>query len=395
MIRWTLLLLFAILLLPIPNRFSSEYQIILQASGIVLTILLCMKIALYPSSIRVRLSESLDSGVMKVFVVLPLFFFTLGVFRNRMDDALVDLFKFGVIAVVYMLFREFFIKSENRESLAIWLSRFVIPIALLVVAWLLISLPQTVGTGYYRRTSVPATIASLLLVLILILGANRVRLIVKRFVLLLMVAVCALTLGRLMNLMILSFVMIWFMRKKLLASLWLRRILAVSILLIVFIYPYWLMRERNLEMQDLSIWWRQNEWSYVVRLAEQDSFSEHLIGHGFGFAISADTPLESADGKTYNRLPNFHSLWLFLFAKTGVLGNGAFFWFLVVIWRQYERTKDRDVLSLLLLFSLFLDFSLAGSVTGLFTQSYLYPFLLGLKLAVFEGTTGRREICVS
>ena len=148
-------------------------------------------------------------------------------------------------------------------------------------------------------------------------------------------------------------------------------------------------------MQDLSIWWRQNEWSYVVRLAEQDSFSEHLIGHGFGFAISADTPLESADGKTYNRLPNFHSLWLFLFAKTGVLGNGAFFWFLVVIWRQYERTKDRDVLSLLLLFSLFLDFSLAGSVTGLFTQSYLYPFLLGLKLAVFEGTTGRREICVS
>jgi len=295
MIRWTLLLLFAILLLPIPNRFSSEYQIILQASGIVLTILLCMKIALYPSSIRVRLSESLDSGVMKVFVVLPLFFFTLGVFRNRMDDALVDLFKFGVIAVVYMLFREFFIKSENRESLAIWLSRFVIPIALLVVAWLLISLPQTVGTGYYRRTSVPATIASLLLVLILILGANRVRLIVKRFVLLLMVAVCALTLGRLMNLMILSFVMIWFMRKKLLASLWLRRILAVSILLIVFIYPYWLMRERNLEMQDLSIWWRQNEWSYVVRLAEQDSFSEHLIGHGFGFAISADTPLESAD----------------------------------------------------------------------------------------------------
>ncbi|NOZ13581.1 MAG: hypothetical protein GXO69_08030 [Acidobacteria bacterium] len=394
MIRWVLLVLFVILLLPVPNRFSGGYQILLQATGIVLTILFLARMALSPRSVRFYMRYSLDAAVILGFVVFPFVFFMFGLSANNVSDNLVDLFKFGIVAVVYMLFREFFTKPENREFLASYLSRFVVPVALLVFVWLSLILPRVAKIGLYRTVSVPATIASILFATVLIAGTGRGRTGFKLFLWVLITAVCALTLGRLMTFSALMLFSLWLFRKKLLLSSGLRRILAGALLVIIAAYPFWLVQKKNLKTEDLSVWWRQNEWSYVMKLAQKDTITKKLFGHGFGFALAAGTPLESADGITYYELPNLHSLWLFVYVKTGLLGIVLLLYFLIIVWKQFERAKEKEVLSLLLLFSVFMGFSLAGSVTGFFTQSYLQPFLLGINLAAFEGITGRRETCV-
>ncbi len=393
MTRWALLFLFVILLLPVPNRFSSDYQTLLQVTGALLTILFLARTALFPRSVRFCLRQSLDVPVILVFVVFPLVFFVLGLSVNNLSDNLVDLFKFGIVAVVYLLFREFFVKTENRELLAARLFGFVIPVALFVIVWLSVILPHVKGIGRYRTISVPATIASLLFATVLIVGTGRHRVGVKFFLWMLTIVVCLLTLGRLLSLSALILFIIWFFRKKLLFSLRLRRVLAGALFSVIIFYPCWLIQNKSLKTEDLSIWWRQNEWSNVMKLAREDTITKNLFGHGFGFALATDLSLESADGITYYELPNFHSLWLFMYVKAGMLGIVLLLFFLIIVWKQFERAKEKEVLALLLLFSIFVGFSLAGSVTGFFTQSYLQPFILGINLAAFEGITRRREIC--
>jgi hypothetical protein len=206
-----------------------------------------------------------------------------------------------------------------------------------------------------------------------------------RFIYIVVLSACALaSMGRLDLTLLLAFFVLFALPRKLYKAY------AYSLLAAIPVVVIFLSSGSSLISDDSSVDWRLVEW--VSYFSIDKTVWQIFWGFGFGSELQTIVPLTTYyDGKTYNFIARFHSIFLYLLFKTGVVGFGAFcffLWSLIKPYRDNLVARSRNMgLQLLMVYLV-----LGGSFFGLYTMSFVQSAVIALLLILSQSAAQRSDV---
>lgn len=203
---------------------------------------------------------------------------------------------------------------------------------------------------------------------------------------LIIIASLVLTMGRLQwgVVLIFSGIFLWAKNQRLKRPM--RALILAAFLITPILYLGFLLTFGK-TMKDTSIRWRVSEANIIVEKIQKKEINVY-VGNGFGYSLTPHRPLFLFHGESLKEIQRFHSLFLYLLVKTGILGIIAFSSAIIILCVRFSRTAekgDHEKEDYFLLVSYFaFIFLVDGCTTGHFSMNISAGMELGLFLALME-----------
>ena len=147
---------------------------------------------------------------------------------------------------------------------------------------------------------------------------------------------------------------------------------------------------------DINNNWRGYEAYRASKTFAAFSLPEQIFGGGDGTLVDLGLFMQLSATEVFKFVPILHNGYMYLLVKTGVLGLGLFFFFILQLFyygRRALRLPDLEarVAGLVLLWTPLVMLATQGVITGIYNKGELIPalFLTGAALA---GYTERRAM---
>jgi len=374
-------LLIIFIALPVPRE---GYSVIFKLYTVgILSIIFVFVLA----SVRKNMMLLPTFNISFPFFILPVIFAILG-FYNGNDSYYVirELFLFllPILTFIVIINCSEDIKNEDLIKLILWVA--IITGIFLLAYEIFGHLFQFINRFQFRFEYVSRNTGFVTLAYILYIFKSKRAMDLFWPGSLLLISSLVLTMGRLQWGVVLIFTGIFLLaiNQRLKKSM---RVLILAVFLITPILYMGYLLKFGEKVKDASILWRVSEANIIAEKFQRKEINFY-VGNGLGYSLTPHHPLLLYHGESLEEIQRFHSLFLYLLVKTGILGILAFSTAIILLCLRFYRTtkngyREKENYFLLISYLIFIFF-VDGCITGHFSMNISAGMELGLFLALTE-----------